>query len=206
MEARIADPVKPSPTGALLAPRTGAAKWAVENPMAFSGLWFAAAAGLLVGQALIFLPALVAEARAIGGPAAWQWGAFALAYAYLAPLLLALILGSLLGGPIVVPGFSDGWAPAARGMLVGVGSLVVWLLIGTLALRSMSGTYLAGGSDAPPGAAEAVGLVLLPVPFLMVAAVGGIAGFLLHALVPQGSNKTIADGRQAKEVHSGGAE
>jgi hypothetical protein len=174
--------------------------------MAFSGLWFAAAAALLVSQALIFLPALVVEARAIGGPAAWQWGAFALGCVYLAPPFLALILGSLLGGPIVAPGFPDGWAPAGRGMLVGVGSLVVWLLIGSLVLRSMSGTSLAGGSEAPPGAAEAVGLVLLPVPFLMVAAVGAIAGFLLHALVPRGSNKTIADARQAEEVHSRRAE
>jgi len=206
MEARIADPVKPSPTGALLAPRTGAAKWAVENPIAFSGLWFAAAAGLLVGQALVFLPTLVAEARAIGGPAAWQWGAFALAYVYIAPPLLALVLGSLLGGTIVVPGFPDGWASAVRGMLVGVGSLVVWLLIGSLVLRSISGTALAGGSEAPPGAAEAVGLVLLPVPFLIVAAVGAIAGFLLHALVPRGPNKTTAAGRRAEEVHSRGAE
>jgi len=170
--------------------------------MAFAGVWFAAAAGLLSGQVLIFLPTLLAEARAIGGLTGWQWGAFALAYVYLAPLLLALILGSLLGASIVVPGFPDGWAPAARGMLVGVGSLAVWVLVGSLVMRSMTGYSLAGGSDGPPGAAEAVGLVLLPVPFLMVSAVGAIAGFLLHALVPHRANRTSGDGRQADEVHS----
>ncbi len=174
----------------------------MENPKAFSGLWFAAAAGLLVGQALFALPVLVAQARLIGGLAAWQWGAFALAYVYLAPLLLALILGSLLGGVIVVPGFPDGWAPAARGMLVGVGSLVIWLLVGSMMVRLMPGYASAAGAEAPPGAAEAIGLVLLPVPFLLVAAVGACAGFMLHSLVPQASNTTIAEGRQAVEVHS----
>jgi hypothetical protein len=170
--------------------------------MAFAGLWFTAAAGLLVGQALIFLPALLVEARAVGGLAAWQWGAFALAYVYLAPLLLALILGSLLGASIVVPGFPDGWAPAARGMLVGVGSLAVWALVGSLVMRSMTGYSLAVGSEAPPGATEAVGLVLLSVPSLMVSAVGAIAGFLLHALVPHRANKASGDGRHVHEVHS----
>jgi len=170
--------------------------------MAFAGLWFTAAAGLLVGQALNFLPALLVEARAVGGLAAWQWGAFALAYVYLAPLLLALILGSLLGASIVVPGFPDGWAPAARGMLVGVGSLAVWALVGSLVMRSMTGYSLAVGSEAPPGATEAVGLVLLPVPFLMVSAVGAIAGFLLHALVPHRANRTSGVGRHVHEVHS----
>ena len=170
--------------------------------MAFAGLWFAAAAGLLVGQALIFLPALLAEARAVGGLAAWQWGAFALAYVYLAPPLLALILGSLLGASIIVPGFPDGWAPAARGMMVGVGSLAVWALVGSLVMRSMTGYPLAAASEAPPGAAEAVWLVLLSVPSLMVSAIGAIAGFLLHALVPHRANRASGDGRQADEVHS----
>lgn len=176
--------------------------WAADNPKAFSGLWFAASAALLVGQALFALPVLVAQARSIGGLAAWQWGTFALAYVYVAPLLLALILGSVLGGPIIVPGFTDGWGPAARGMLVGVGSLVVWLLMGTMTVRLMLGFASASAGEAPPGAAEAVALVLLPVPFALVAAVGAGAGFVLHALVPRRSDMTTAEERQAEEVDS----
>ena len=174
----------------------------MENPKAFSGLWFAAAAGLLVGQALFALPVLVAQARSIGGLAAWQWGAFVLAYVYIAPVLVALILGSAFGGSIVVPGFADGWASAARGMLVGVGSLAVWLLIGTTIVQQMPGYTSAAGSESPPGAAEAAGLVLLPIPFLLVAAVGAGAGYVLHALAPRVSNKTSAEEMQTMEVHS----
>jgi hypothetical protein len=203
METPIPDPTATPAVVSSRAARSALSRWAVENPKAFSGLWFAAAAGLLVGQALFALPVLVAQARSIGGLAAWQWGAFALAYVYVAPLLLALILGSVLGGPIIVPGFTDGWAPAARGMLVGVGSLVAWLLMGTMTLRSMPGFASASRSEAPPGAAEAAGLVLLPVPFLLVAAVGAGAGFVLHTLMPRGSKEKAAEARQAAEVHSG---
>jgi len=201
-EAPIPDPTDTPAVVSTRAARSALSRWAVENPKAFSGLWFAAAAGLLVGQALFALPVLVAQARTIGGLAAWQWGAFALAYVYVAPLLLALILGFVLGAPIIVPGFTDGWAPAARGMLVGVGSLVAWLLMGTMTLRLMPGFASASGSEAPPGAAEAAGLVLLPVPFLLVAAVGACAGFVLHTLMPRGPKEETAEARQAVEVHS----
>jgi hypothetical protein len=199
-EAPIPDPsgtpgIRTSP-----AARPRLSRWAAENPRAFSGLWFAAAAGLLTGQALFALPVLVA--RSIGGLAAWQWGAFALAYVYLAPLLLALILGSMIGGSIVVPGFPDGWAPAVRGMLVGLGSLAIWLLLGSMMVRLMPGFSSAAGGEAPPGAAEAVGLILLPVPFLIVAAIGAGAGFVLHSVVPRRSDTTMTEGRQTEEVDS----
>ncbi len=174
----------------------------MDDPKAFSGLWFAAAAGLLVGQALFALPVLVAQARSIGGLAAWQWGTFALAYVYIAPVLVALILGSALGGSIVDPGCADGWAPAARGMLVGVGSLAVWLLIGTTIVQMTPGYSLAAVGEAPPGAAEAVGLILLPVPFLIVAAFGAGAGYLLHALAPRSSDRPSTEEMHTMEVHS----
>ncbi len=205
MEARIPDPVASSWTGGLAVPLSSLSKWAVENPMAFSGLWFGAAAAFLVGQALIFLPALVAEARAIGGPAAWQWGAFALAYVYIAPPLLALVLVELSSaGRSSCRDCPDGWAPAVRGAAVGVGSLVAWLSdrhrVAEVDVRRRS----AGGREAPPGAAEAAALVLLPVPFLIVAAVGAIAGFLLHALVPESRTRRLRIGQQERRKYTPG--
>lgn len=170
--------------------------------MAFSGLWFAAAAGILVGQASFALPALVAQARWIGGLAGWQWGVYALGTVYLAPPLLALIFGSLLGAAIVVPGCPDGWAPAARGALIGMLSLAAWFAMLTQLVRFLAASSPTGSGEAPPEAFEAAGYLLLPVPFLLVAGVGATAGFLLHALVHQGSNTTTADKRHVDEVDS----
>ena len=170
--------------------------------MAFSGLWFATAAGLLVGQVLFALPALVAQARLTGGLVAWQWGASALGTVYLAPPLLALVFGALLGAPIVVPGCPDGWASAARGALVGVLSLAAWLVMVTLLVESWAASWPTGSSEAPPEAFEAAGYLLLPVPFLLVAGVGACAGLLLHALVPRASKRAAAGVGQAQEVDS----
>ncbi len=93
-----------------------------------------------------------------------------------------MVVGSFLGASIVSPGCPDVWAPAVRGAAVGVISLVVWILIGSALLHSWSVGASGSAAEAPPGAAEAAALVLLPLPFLIVSAVGAGAGYLLHAL------------------------
>jgi hypothetical protein len=96
-----------------------------------------------------------------------------------------LVLGSFLGARIVSPGYPDGQAPAVHGALVGGISLVIWLLIGSVLLHAWSVDTMLETSEAPPGTSAAVGLILLPVPFLIVSAAGAGAGYLLHALFVQ---------------------
>jgi hypothetical protein len=103
-------------------------------------------------------------------------------HVYISPSLLALVLGTFLGAEVVSPGYPDGQAPAVRGALVGAISLMIWLLIGNALLHAWSIGAIVETSEAPLGAAAVVGLVLLPVPFLIVSALGPGAGYLLHAL------------------------
>jgi hypothetical protein len=155
-----------------------------------------------VGQAAFAVPALVAQARLIGGLAAWQWGAYALGTIYLAPPLLALLFGSMLGTSIVSPGFPDGWEPSGRGALIGGLSLAAWLGMVTLLVQSLAAFWPTGSGETPPEAFEAAGYILLTVPFVLAAGVGACAGFLLHAVRPRGSMGSAADVGQAHEVDS----
>jgi hypothetical protein len=204
VEAPIPDPAAQAAAKASPHHTTGLSRWARENPAAFAGLWFAGAAGLLAAQALIFLPTLVAEARELGGASAWRVGAVALAHVYLSPSLLALVLGSFLGASVVSPGYPDGQAPAVRGALVGAISLVIWVLIGTALLHAWSIGALVETSEAPLGAAAAVGLVLLLllVPFLIVSAVGAGAGYLLHALTARSPRAEASGAGQPARLES----
>lgn len=152
-------------------------------------------AGLLVGQLLFALPAVMMQARLIGGSGMWLWGAQALAIVYVAPVLLALAFGSIVGGAIVVPGFADPWPAVGRGVLVGVLSMAGWLGLLTLLVRSLAVAWPGGSSEAPPQAFEAAGYLILPIPFLVVGILGGGAGALLHTLVPKGSRPTQARSR-----------
>jgi len=198
MEALIPDSAASSTLKALPPSRFDLSRWARENPAGFAGLWFAAAAGLLAARALVFLPTLVVSAWSSGGAAGRQVGAVAVAYVCFSPSLLALMVGSLLGGSIVSPGHPDGWAPAARGASIGAVSLVVWLLMGTALLRLLSASIFGGWGELPPGAAEAVGLVLFG-PFLIVTAVGAGAGYLLHVLIGRSSREEPSStGQQAR--------
>lgn len=144
-------------------------------------------AGLLVGELRFALPAVVAQARLIGGASGWLWGLQALATVYLAPVLLALIFGAALGAEIVVPGLANPWPAVTRGALVAIYSLGGWLLLLTLLARSLAGAWPVGSSEAPPQAFEAAGYLLLPIAFLVVGSLGGGAGFLLHARAPKGT-------------------
>lgn len=201
MEAPIPDPAA---RAAVKAPSyTGLSRWARENPAAFAGLWFASAAGLVTGQALHILPGLVAEARALGGLAAWQWGAFALGYVYVAPVLLALLMGTLLGGPIVACECPDGRDPAVRGALIGAGSLAAWLVMAPLLVKPLVAASPLAPGIALPAEWGAAGLLLLSVPFLLVAGIGGAAGFLLHALFKGAQQPSSDTGRGSTGVESG---
>lgn len=177
--------LEPDVTTAIVAPcvsRSGLGRWAVANPSACAGLWFAGAAALLSGQALVFLPGLLAEARTGGGVAAWQMGAIALAHVYLSPALLALVLGAQWGAPIVRSGMREGPAAALRGALVGLSSLLAWALMGGCLYRALAGS-VAETVASLPASIIIGGLVLLPIPFVVVGLIGAGAGHLLHALV-----------------------
>lgn len=167
------------------ASRSGLERWAMANPMVVAGLWFAAVAGTLVGQLLFALPAVVAQARLVGGLAGWLWGTQAVATVYLAPLLLAWVFGSLIGAAIVLPGLADAWVAAARGALIAILGMAAWLAMLTWLVRSLTASWPAGSSEAPPDAFQAAGYILLPIPFLVVGIFGGGAGYLLHAIVPK---------------------
>lgn len=162
--------------------RSGLAGWVFENPTAFAGLWFAGAAGLLSAQALLLLPGLVAEARTIDGPAAWQVVGVTLGHVYLLPALLALVTGCLLGGQIITPGCGDGWAAAVRGAVIATISTLAWALMAAGLLRFTSALAPAGASDTPPGTQEVVALIVVALLLAVAIPCGAAAGYLLHAL------------------------
>ena len=150
--------------------------------MAFAGLWFAGAAGLLSAQALLLLPGLVAEARTLDGLAAWQVGAVTLGHVYLSPALLALVTGCLLGEKIIAPGFGDGWAAAVRGAVIAAISALSWALMAAVLLRFTSARAPAGVIDAPPGTQEVVAVIVVALLLAVAIPCGAAAGYLLHAL------------------------
>jgi hypothetical protein len=195
MEAPIPDSAARAATKA--PSQAGLSRWARENPDAFAGLWFATAAGLVTGQALHILPGLVAEARALGGLVAWQWGAFALGYVYVAPVLLALLMGTLLGGPIVAGGYPDGRDTAVRGTLIGASSLAAWLVMAPLLVRPLIAASPMTAGNAFRAEWGAAGLLLLCIPFLLVVGIGGAAGFLLHALFTGAPRLSSDTGRES---------
>ncbi len=150
--------------------------------MAFAGLWFAGAAGLLSAQALPLLPGLVAEARTLDGLAAWQVGAVTLGHVFLSPALLGLVTGCLLGEQIIAPGCGDGWVAAARGAVIGAISTLAWVLMAAVLLRFTSALAPAGAIDTPPGTQEVVALIVVALLLAVAILCGAAAGYLLHAL------------------------
>jgi hypothetical protein len=150
--------------------------------MAFAGLWFAGAAGLLSAQALLLLPGLVAEARTLDGLAAWQVGAVTLGHVYLSPALLALVTGCLLGEQIIAPGCGDGWAAAVRGAVIAAISTLAWALMAAVLLRFTSALAPAGAINTPPGTQEVVALIVVALLLAVAIPCGAAAGYLLHAL------------------------
>ena len=159
--------------------------------MAFAGLWFAGAAGLLSAQALPILPGIVAEARTLEGLAAWQVGAFALGHVYLSPALLALVTGCLLGEQIIAPGCGDGWAAAVRGAVIAAISTLAWVLMAAVLLSLMGALAPTGAPDTPPGTLEVVVVIIVALLLAVAIPCGAAAGYLLHALFdgshPRGS-------------------
>jgi len=125
-----------------------------------------------------------------------------LAHVYLSPVLLALVVGSLLGGTIVSPGLPNGWAAAVRGSAIGVISLLAWAFLGAVILVSLAGHVPPTASEAPPGAAEAAAVVLLPVPLGLAAGVGACAGYLLHALLDGSRHRAGGDAKTGNEAGS----
>jgi hypothetical protein len=150
--------------------------------MAFAGLWFAGAAGLLSAQALPLLPGIVAEARMLDGLASWQLGGVAVGHVYLSPTLLALATGCLLGEQIIVPGCGNGWAAAVRGGVVAAVSTLAWAMMGALLLQFTAALAPAGATDTPPGTQEVVALIIVALMLAVAVPCGAAAGYLLHAL------------------------
>jgi len=180
--------------------RSGLARWVAENPMAFAGLWFATAAGLLSAQALPMLPGLVAEARTLDGLAAWQVGAVTLGHVYLSPALLALVTGCLLGEQIIAPGCGDGWAAAVRGAVIAASSTLAWALMAAGLLRFTSALAPVGANDTPPGTQEVVALIVVALLLAVSIACGAAAGYLLHALFAGSSPRGGSEAKTGSEV------
>jgi hypothetical protein len=169
--------------------------------MAFAGLWFAGAAGLLSAQALPLLPGLIAEARMLDGLAAWQAGALAFAQVYISPALLALVMGCLLGEPIIAPGCGNGWAAAVRGAVIAAISTLAWLLTGVVLLRFTSALAPAGAIESAPGAQEVFVLIIAALLLAVTVLCGAAAGYLLHALFDgsePGSSSRVEAGKDAE--------
>jgi hypothetical protein len=199
-------------TTAVVAPcesRSGLGRWAAANPTAFAGLWFAGAASLLSAHALLLLPGLVAEARTLGGLAAWQVGAVTLGHVYLSPALLALVTGCLLGGPIIAPGCGEGWAAAVRGAVIAAIIALTWALMAAGLLGFTSALAPAGSSDTPAGALEVFALTVVALLLAVAIPCGAAAGYLLHALFAgpsPGGGREAESGTEAGSTKEAGDE
>ena len=167
-------------------------QWAQENPAAFAGLWFAAVATLLATRLLTFLPGIVAQAYSIGGTEGWASGAMGVGYAYVAPGLLALVIGMPLGKPIVEGSEPHGWEAALRGALIGTACFSLWLLLAPLLARPILPESLWTAGYPVPGLWVRIGLAWLLLAHLVMAGIGGWAGFLLRVFCKK-SPQPLAD-------------
>jgi hypothetical protein len=175
-------------------------RWARENPAAFAGLWFAAAAGLMATHLLRFLPGILVHAYSLGGTEAWTWGALGLGYVYVMPGLLALLVAMPLGRPIVARTEPHGWDAALRGALIGTGSFSVWLLMGPVLLRPLLSEPVRMVGVPMLSAWGAVGLLWLLAVHLLVACIGGWVGFLLHVFCRGKPKQLVVAASQAGRV------
>lgn len=160
---------------------------AQRHPALFSGAWFTGSALLLFSPLGAMVLLYVALELLAGRPMTVSMGLF-LASAAL-PLISTFGTGALVGPPILRLRPDRRIRAAAWGALAALGALLLWmLLLELLPGLSVSGTQAAAGGGDVPGAAVAVGyLVLLPLIVGVSLLAGGTAGLLLHLLaVPAG--------------------